>query len=204
MSLRKTIVGQFRKPHGFLGRLAGWTMANRPSNIDRNLWTVELLDVQPSDNVVEIGCGPGLALEACLLKATQGSVLGLDHSQTMLDQARNRNAAGCENGRLTLKLATLDEAALPAGKFDKICSANVVQFFPDQVKSFRKMFAALKSSGLSATTYMPRNKNASREDALKMAEEVAGNMKLAGFTKIRIEELPMNPVPALCVLGERP
>jgi len=204
MSMRKAIVGQFRQPHGFLGRVAGWIMANRASNIDRNLWTVELLDVQPTDNIVEIGCGPGLALEACLRKATQGNVLGLDHSQTMLDQSRRRNSAGYENGRLTLKLATLEDASLPEGTFDKICSANVVQFFPDQLASFRKILATLKSKGLSATTYMPRNKNANRKDALVMAEKTAGYMEAAGFKKIRIEELEMNPVPAFCVLGERP
>jgi hypothetical protein len=54
---------QFRRPTGLLGRLAGWIMANRPSNIERNRWTVDLLNVQPSDHVLEIGFGPGLRCE---------------------------------------------------------------------------------------------------------------------------------------------
>ena len=49
MALRETIVGQFKRPHGMLGRLAGWIMASRPSNIRRNLWTVEMLGVRPTD-----------------------------------------------------------------------------------------------------------------------------------------------------------
>ncbi len=32
MNLRQTIVAQFKKPHGWLGRVAGWIMANRRSN----------------------------------------------------------------------------------------------------------------------------------------------------------------------------
>jgi len=55
------IVGQFAHPQGRAGRVAGWVMAHRPSNRQRNSWVVWLLDVQPTDRVLEIGFGPGLA-----------------------------------------------------------------------------------------------------------------------------------------------
>jgi len=58
MSIVATVYRQFHKPTRFLGRVAGWIMANRPSNIERNRWTVDLLNVQPSDHVLEIGFGP--------------------------------------------------------------------------------------------------------------------------------------------------
>ena len=58
MSLVTPVYRQFRRPTGLLGRLAGWIMANRPSNIERNRWTVDLLRVQPADHVLEIGFGP--------------------------------------------------------------------------------------------------------------------------------------------------
>jgi len=204
MSLRATIVGQFRKPHGVLGGVAGWIMAHRPSNRARNLWTVDLLDIQPSDRVVDIGCGPGIALEASLAKISAGSALGLDHSATMIAQTGARNAAARDDGRLELRQATLDDAGLADQSFDKIWSANVVQFLPDQTAAFGKILAALKPGGVSATTYMPRNKNARRADAVAMAEKVAGHMQAAGFVDIRTEELVMDPVPAFCVLGARP
>jgi hypothetical protein len=37
-----------------------------------------------------------------------------------------------------------------------------------------------------------------------MARDVAGHMGAAGFVNIRTEELPMDPVPAISVIGERP
>lgn len=40
-----TVYRQFHKPTGFLGRIAGWILANRPSNIERNRWTVDQLEV---------------------------------------------------------------------------------------------------------------------------------------------------------------
>jgi ubiquinone/menaquinone biosynthesis C-methylase UbiE len=204
MNLRKVIVEQFGNPHGFLGRIAGWIMANRRSNRERNLWTVDLLSIQPGDRIVEIGCGPGVALEACLAKVREGKVIGLDHSQTMLDQAQSRNAKAIREGRLGLRLGTLADLAATIGSFDKAYSVNVVQFFPDRTAVFHQIYSLLKPKGVSATTYMPRSKNPSRTDALNMAAEVKQHMEVAGFANIRVEELPLDPVPAVCVIGERP
>ena len=202
MSLRKTIVGQFKNPHGWLGSIAGWIMANRRSNRQRNLWTVDLLQLKPDDRIIEIGCGPGLVLEACLAQAAAAEVVGLDHSRTMLDQARVRNAGASRDGRLQLRLESLDELPPGLGPFDKLYSANVVQFLPDRAAAFRKIHALLKPNGIAATTYMPRSKNPSRAEALAMADEIEGHMKVAGFVGIRIEELPLRPVPAVCIIGE--
>lgn len=204
MSLRQAIVGQFKKPRGCLGSIAGWIMANRRSNRERNHWTVELLNVRSGDRVIEIGCGPGLALEICLLRADRGQLVGIDYSQTMLDQARARNAKASQEGRLVLRLASIDNLPANIGSFDKAYSVNVVQFFPNQLEAFRRIHSLLKSKGVVATTYMPRTKNPSRADAFNLAEEVKQHMETAGFTNIRIEELPLEPVPAVCIIGEHP
>lgn len=47
----------FAHPSGFLGHLGGWIMGL--SNQDIAQWTLEALDVQPGDRVLEIGFGPG-------------------------------------------------------------------------------------------------------------------------------------------------
>ena len=66
---RKTIVGQFARPHGVLGRLAGWIMANRPSSRQRSAWTIGLVAPRDGETLLEIGCGPGYALGHCLKQA---------------------------------------------------------------------------------------------------------------------------------------
>ena len=75
-----TLVGQFHRPHGWGGRAAGWVMAHRESNRRRNVWAAGLLDVQPDDRVLEIGFGPGIAIEEMARRATRGHVIGVDHS----------------------------------------------------------------------------------------------------------------------------
>lgn len=204
MSLWPYIIGQFRKPHGAVGHLAGWVMAHRGSNRERNAWTVGLLDIQPRERVLEIGCGPGLALAMCADRLDQGHIAGLDHSATMLDQARRRNADAIRAGRVSLHHGGLEALAELAGPFDKILSANVVQFLPDKAAAFRALFAVTAPAGMVASTYQPRGKSPSRDAAFAFANEVAAQMSEAGFTDIRTEELPLEPVPAICVIGRRP
>jgi ubiquinone/menaquinone biosynthesis C-methylase UbiE len=184
--------------------MAGWVMAHRPSNRERNFWTVDLLDPQPEDHILEIGCGPGLALEACLAGVGKGLVVGLDHSQTMLNQARARNAQAVKDGRLQLRLGSLEQLALTDELFEKIFSVNVVQFLDDKVGVFNALRMKLRPGGRIASTYMPRGQSPSREKALTMADELKQYMETVGFIKIRIEKLPLKPVPAVCVIGERP
>jgi hypothetical protein len=49
-------------------------MSWRSSNVTRDRWAVQLLDVQPNDRDIELGCGPGLAMAAFCHPAVQGLV----------------------------------------------------------------------------------------------------------------------------------
>jgi hypothetical protein len=51
-------LAQFHHPTGAVGHVAGWIMDRRSSNVARNRWAAQLLDVQPTDRVIELGCGP--------------------------------------------------------------------------------------------------------------------------------------------------
>ena len=93
-ALRRMAVRQFGKPSGVWGGLAGLIMEYRPSNRTRSLRTVDLLDIQPGDRVLEIGLGPGLAVQKVASLATRGKVVGIDHSESMVRRASRRNAEG--------------------------------------------------------------------------------------------------------------
>src|SRR5829696_7090610 len=95
---------QFGRPTGLLGRAAGVLMAHRSSNRKRTAWAVSLRGVRPNDRVLEVGCGPGLAVRELSRIANAGYVCGLDHSEVMLRQARRRNADGVRRGNVELRL----------------------------------------------------------------------------------------------------
>ena len=94
--------GQFRKPSGLFGRVIGNRMAE--GNTYDAKWTISLLDIQPKDNILEIGFGPGVSSHYAAEKATKGFVAGIDHSETMVQAARKRNIEIVQAGRMDLKL----------------------------------------------------------------------------------------------------
>jgi SAM-dependent methyltransferase len=198
------MVGQFRRPHGMGGRAAGWVMAKRGSNRERNIWAVGLLDVQPHDRVLEIGFGPGIAIEAMARRATSGLVVGVDHSEVMVRQARKRNAAAVRAGRVDLRLGSAE--ALPAfdEPFDKFLAVNSMFFWDDPVARLKQVHGLLRSGGQIAIVYQPRGPGSTNEVAARTGREIAEHFATAGFTDVRIETLALKPTAVVCVLGVRP
>jgi ubiquinone/menaquinone biosynthesis C-methylase UbiE len=201
MNFKQNVVAQFRQPHGRLGYLAGQIMAYRPSNQERNAWTLALLNLQPSDRVLELGFGPGVAIAQASKTVTQGVIMGIDHSDVMVCQASQRNAEGLSNGRVVLVLGSV--AVLPElnGSFNKLFSVNVFQFWDDPVTVFRSLRQLMTPTGVLATTYMPRHRGATDQDTVEVGNRIAGCLKDTGFTRIQRELKPMKPVSVVCVLA---
>ena len=95
---RSNIVKQFGQPRGLAGVTVGWVLAHRSSNVRRNRWVVAQLDLRPTDHVLEVGFGPGIAIEAFARALPQGRVYGIDHSDVMVRQATRRNRKAVQSG----------------------------------------------------------------------------------------------------------
>lgn len=203
MSMQQAIVGQFRNPHGVMGAVAGWIMANRSSNLERNGWTISQLGIGDEDRVLEIGCGPGAALK--LLHAACPSVraVGIDLSPVMVRQARSRNAQAVRSGQFEILQGALGTAGLPAGSFDAAYSCNVVQFIENRPEFLDRLRQVLRPGGRLAISFQPRGICATAEEGRRWIADVAEDLCAAGFTEVSVSELPLKPVPAFCALGIR-
>lgn len=113
----KSFMSQFGRPQGLLGRIVGVIMAYE--NRQRNRWAVSLLGIQPTDRVLEVGFGPGLAIEGIARLAERGFVAGVDFSEVMVQQARKRNSAAIRARRVQLKLGAVSALPYGDGTFDK-------------------------------------------------------------------------------------
>lgn len=202
MSVSTYVVGQFRRPHGAVGRLAGWVMASRPSNRRRNDWTLELLEIEPGHRVLEIGFGPGYGIEQLVKRNPGVHVLGIDHSPAMLAQASHRNREAIRRGQVELRCASLDSLGSLPGKFDRIWSSNVAQFWNDRVAVFRSIRGLLGPGGRVATTYLPRHRGATDQDAIRFGESLVRDMRAAGFADARLETGPRVPLQTVSAVGE--
>ena len=202
-ALDRDVIGQGHHPHGAAGSVTGWVFAHRPSNRQRNRWAVSLLGVRPTDQVLEIGFGPGLAVEE-LARAGAGHVYGIDHSGVMLQQASRRNAAAIRAGRVTLINAPADQ--LPAaldGPFDAILAVNSLGFWPAPAERLAELCRRLAPGGRIAIASQPRCPGATAATSRSAADEIENLLRGAGFTQIRTQTLPLSP-PVICVLAAAP
>lgn len=201
MTVRALVVGQFAHPRGGWGRLAGWVMARRESNRRRNRWTIERLDLRAGERVLEVGFGPGLALEhAVAAVGRTGRVWGIDRSDVMLAQATARNTSAVAAGVLDLRVASVESLPDFGVAFDAIYAVNSVGFWPDPVERLRALRALLVPAGRLALTVQPRSKGATAETSTRTAVQLEGWLRDAGFTQVTTHALPLSP-PAVCVIG---
>jgi len=201
MKLKKLLISQFMKPNGFLGYLAGFIMAHRPSNRERNLWTISLLDIKHDDRVLEIGFGPGVAIQNICNIVTDGFVVGIDHSPVMVRQARKRNRVAMNEGRADLMLASVMDLPHFSEPFDKVLTINAFQFWEEPLEILKNLKCILKPGGLIALTLQPRIKNATDADAKNVGADIVKKLKDSGFVKVRLETKKMKPVLAVCAIG---
>lgn len=200
MSARDYVVSQFGCPRGPLGRLAGGIMARRPSNVARNRWTVSLLEIEPGHRVLEIGHGPGVALEAVLAAAPAVEVHGIDHSPVMRHMASRRNRLALAEGRLDLSRQSIDELGAAAPRYDRIFCVNTHMFWDRPVETLARLRGHLKPEGRLAVTWQPRSRGAGDETARRGAASISREFLAAGFRVRSRHELPGSPL-TVCVIG---
>jgi ubiquinone/menaquinone biosynthesis C-methylase UbiE len=196
------VVRQFGHPSGIGGHLAGWVMAHRSSNKQRNHWVVDLLDVAPTDRVLEIGFGPGLAIAELSRRATRGKVYGIDHSVVMLRRATKRNSAVIRAERVKLVQAPVERLPAFDEPLDAILAVNSLGFWPEPVQQLRAIRGLLRPGGRLAIATQPRCPGATRETSAQAALEIENLLREAGFCEPRVETLHLKP-PVVCVLASR-
>ena len=192
-------LAQFHRPTGAVGHVAGWIMGRRSSNVARNRWAVQLLDVQPTDRVIELGCGPGVAIAALATRAIRGLVVGVDHSQVMIRQARRRNRAAVRAGRVRLIHTPVESLSL-SEPFNAALAVNTVGMWPDPTARLCELARLLRPGGRIALVSQPRCPGATAATSAAAANELASLLTEAGFEHLRTEVLDLDP-PAACVLG---
>jgi SAM-dependent methyltransferase len=200
-ALRRVSRAQFGRPSGLLGNIAGFMMAQTPSNLDRARWTLSLLDVQPGDRVLEVGFGPGLAIELVSKIVTQGFIAGIDHSDEMVKHATRRNSSGVHSGRIVLTQASASNPPVFDAPFDKIFTINSIHFWNDPVACLENLRKLLRPGGVIAVTLQPRTRAATDATTAALGEEIAEKLRRAGYSRCDVKMRETTGVAVACVLA---
>src|SRR5688572_18255898 len=106
--------------------------ASKPS--ERFVWAVDTLALDPSDRVLEVGCGHGVAVSLVCERLTSGRITAIDRSEKMIEMAARRNREHVAAGRAVLRAVALENADLGDERFDRVFAFNVAPFWlqPEQ------------------------------------------------------------------------
>jgi arsenite methyltransferase len=116
-----------------------------PDIVEQRARTLERLSLQSGEQVLDLGCGPGLlASDMAAAVGPGGSVDAIDASPSMLALAARRCA-----GLPQVHLQPADVAALPFGdeRFDAAVCAQVYEFVPDIPRALAELRRVLKPGG---------------------------------------------------------
>ena len=92
-------------------------------------WAVDVMDVQPTDSVLEIGCGPGAGAELICQRLTTGKLFAIDRSESGVDRTKRRCKEYVEAGRLTVRQIDLATLRVPVKRLNKVFAFNVNLFW---------------------------------------------------------------------------
>ena len=206
MKLWHRLAEQFCQPTGFLGGVVGFLFRMNREGID---WTISLLEIQPTDHVLEIGFGSGHGIVSVARLAAQGRVVGVDFSETMLKQATRRNAAAIAAGHVELQVGDANKLTYRDNAFDKVFATNVAYFWKDPIVTLREIRRVIKPGGRLALYIV------SKVDMTKFkvtqtgvyrlytGEELSSLVSQAGFRQVRVLTRVEPRRTGICVLAAK-
>lgn len=149
---------------------------------DRFAWAAETLDVAPSDAVLEIGCGHGLAVPLVARQLVRGKLLAIDKSPKMIALAAKRNQALVKSGKVAFEIAAVEDMAGDRRRFSRIFAINVNLFWTDPPAGFGAVAKLLAPRGRLDLFYQPP----SGAQIERIAGILSLSLKQHGFARQRV------------------
>jgi ubiquinone/menaquinone biosynthesis C-methylase UbiE len=160
-------------------------------------WAVELMDVQPGDHVLEIGCGPGAGAELICQKLETGKLFAIDRSESGVDRTKRRCAQYVESGRLTVRQIDLATLRVPVKRLNKVFAFNVNLFWVRECADEVALLHERVVPGGAVYLFYEANQ---RELVPNMVKKASAALQEGGF---RVSVIEQKAPPVVGVIGRR-
>jgi ubiquinone/menaquinone biosynthesis C-methylase UbiE len=161
-------------------------------NRDAAAQVIELLNVRPDDRILEVGFGPGVAVQHLLQSVPAGCVAGVDQSQVMVRLAAVRNAGALRSRRADLRYGSVERLPFTDEMFDKALAINSMQVWTDARAGLREIQRVLKHGGVVAVCFTVNSG--------QQKEGIVEELTAAGYAQARI----IDGAKLFCATATRP
>ncbi|MBY0451217.1 MAG: class I SAM-dependent methyltransferase [Cyanobacteria bacterium] len=184
---REALLENFAKPEGYIGEFLGDYMLHE--NYELNVWAAKVINAQKHDHILEIGFGPGIAIQELSKLVPDGRVVGIDYSDLMVVKAKKLNAEAIQKGQVKLLSGSVENLSLSLGEeqFDKIVAVNTAMYWKDTIQTMSKILGHLKPGGtLSIILHRADQsvRDGSCQDEIKWYSD---NLYYAGFGSVYVQ-----------------
>jgi ubiquinone/menaquinone biosynthesis C-methylase UbiE len=126
-----------------------WAQAGRGDEMERHhlpivLPTLALMDLQPSDRVLDLGCGSGWLVRRLADRLPTGLVTGVDVSDEMIRRAQ---LAGSGVSSARFLLGSAEQIPASDGFFTKVLSVESAYYWHDPARALREILRVLEAGG---------------------------------------------------------
>ncbi len=183
-----------------------WAEAGRGEGMEREhlpivLPMLERMQLEPAENVLDVGCGNGWLCRLIAGRVPEGRVVGMDVSDEMVGRARQ---ASVGLGHVMFVVGGVDEIPWEDNFFTRVISVESAYYWPDPARGFREIFRVLLPGGSVwvLINYYRDNPHCHQWGAmlampthLLSAEEWMGLLREASFSDVAQRRIP-DPTPA--------
>jgi ubiquinone/menaquinone biosynthesis C-methylase UbiE len=126
-----------------------WAAEGRGEEMERHHLPItapvlELMQLQPAERVLDLGCGAGWATRLLAARVPKGRVTGVDISNEMIERARQSSA---NFSNIEFAVGSSEKISSADGSFDKVLSIESFYYYPDQGAALDEMRRVLKPGG---------------------------------------------------------
>jgi ubiquinone/menaquinone biosynthesis C-methylase UbiE len=182
-----------------------WAEAGRGEGMENDhlpivLPMLAMMNVQPDEAVLDVGCGTGWLCRLLARRVTEGRVVGMDVSDEMIRRAEEASA-GVAN--LSFTMGPVDAIPQPAAQFTRVVSVESAYYWPEPASGLKEIRRVLRPGGsvwmlINYYRDNPYCHQWARHYAipthLLSADEWAGLFREAGFTGVSQRRIP-DPTP---------
>ena len=163
-------------------------------------WTIEQLNIQPYQHLLEIGYTSGYTLHEVARKLKIGFLAGIDESMTMYRRAYKKNKKLIRDQLLQLHIGQIHELPYPHHYFHTIYGNNsLFSYTEESGYALIPLVNLLKSGGRLVMVFQPDTSN--EEQVLMIAEKIKQDYIFAGLTRIQLELRDMHPATGIAITG---